>query len=84
MLRMRRDRDDGDDGRSLLAFDFIGAVVPKDAVSAGRVVLHVSFEQPFLICASQGTELVSVKTWVTEVGFQITEGFPNLFEDGGF
>src|SRR5208283_579054 len=38
------DRNDGDDGNSFLALGFIGAVVPKNAVSAWGVVLSVRLE----------------------------------------
>jgi hypothetical protein len=78
------DRNDGDNGSSFLALGFIRAVVPKNAVSAGGVVLSVRLEHFLAIGASQGGELVGIKAWMVWVDFQVTDGLPNLREDRSF
>ena len=78
------DRNDGDNGSSFLALGFIGAVVPKNAVSAGGVVLSVRLEHFLAIGTSQGGELVRIKAWMVWVDFQVTDGLPNLHEDRSF
>jgi hypothetical protein len=81
---MRSGCNDGDNGRPFLALDFIGAVMPKDAVGTSGIVLNVSLEDLFLICASQRGELVGMKTWMAKIAFQVTESLPSLFEDRRF
>jgi hypothetical protein len=81
---MACDRNDGDNGSSFLALGFIGAVVPKNAVSAGGVVLSVRLEHFIAICTSQGGELVRIEAWMMWVYFQVTDGLPNLLDDHSF
>src|SRR5580704_9992677 len=57
---MAGDRNDCDHGSSFLPFDFIGAVVPKNAVSSRCVVLRVRLEDLLAICPSQRCELVRI------------------------
>jgi|SRR5208282_1655018 len=78
------DRNDGDDGNSFLALGFIGAVVPKNAVSAWGVVLSVRLENFLAVCTSQGSELVRIKAWMVWVYFQVANGLTNLSKDRSF
>ena len=78
------DRNDGDNGSSFLALGFIGAAVPKNAVSAGGAVLSARLEHFLAIGTSQGGELVRIKAWMVWVDFQVTDSLPNLHEDRSF
>jgi len=78
---MRRDRNDRDDGNSLLTFGFVGPVVPEYSVGSGRVVLSVGFEDLLAIGADQRSELVGIKAGMMWVYFQVTDGLANLIED---
>lgn len=82
LLRMGRDRDDGDNGSPfLLALGFIGAVMPKNAVRAGGVILSIRFEHFLALGTIQGRELVRIKAWMARIYFQVTDGLPHLLED---
>jgi hypothetical protein len=52
-LLMRRNGNDGDHRGSFFAFDFIGAVVPKDAVCAWSAILRVGLEDFLAMSALQ-------------------------------
>src|ERR1700691_2775495 len=64
LLPMRCDCNDGDDRDSFLTFDFIRAVVPKNAVSAGSIVLRVGLEHFLAMYAGQRRALVRIQAWV--------------------
>lgn len=70
----------GDNGRSFLALDFIGTVVPEDAEGAWSIVLSVSFKDLLAIYAREGREIVCVKTWMARVNFEVSESLANLTE----
>ena len=55
---MACDRNDSYHRSPFLALDFIGAVMPKDAVCAGSVVLCVRLEDLFAVGACQRGEFV--------------------------
>jgi len=80
---MGRDRNDSDHGKSFLPLDFIGAVVPKNAVSAEGVVLSVSLEHFFAVGAGQGGELVRIQAGMVGVDFQVTDSLSDLHKDPG-
>jgi len=78
------DRHDGDHGSSLFALGFIGAVVPKNPVSAAGVVLGVRLEESLALCTGQGSEFVRIKAWMVRIYFQIPDRLPDLPKDRGF
>ena len=82
-LWMACDRNDGDHRRSLPAFDFIGTVMPEDAVGAGGVVLRVRLEDLLAVDSRQRGELVRVKAWMVRVDFEEAESLANLREERG-
>ncbi len=75
---MACDRNDGDHGSSFLALDFVGAVVPEDAVSAGSLVLSVRLEDLLAIYARQRSEFVRMKAWMVRVYFEVSKSLANL------
>ncbi len=81
LLGMGRDRNDGDNGSPFLALGFIGAVMPKNAIRAGGVILSIRFEHFLAICTIQGRELVRIKAWMARIYFQVTDSLPHLLED---
>ena len=84
MLRMARDRKDGDDCNSLLSPGFIGTVMPKDSIRARGVVLGVGPKYLFADRARQQSELMRMKALMVWVDFQVADGLPNLLEERGF
>ena len=82
-LWMSRDRNHGDYRRSFPASDFIGTVMPKDAVGTGGVVLRVGLEDLLAIYARKRGELVRVKARMARVDFEKAESLANLREERG-
>ena len=80
---MARDGNDGDYRSSHPAFDFIGTVVPEDAVGAGGVVLRVGLEDLLAVDARERGELVRVKARVARVAFETAESLAKLGEKRG-
>lgn len=80
-LRMPSDGNDGNNGSPFLSLDFIGAVVPEDAISARGVVLGIGFEEFFAIRARERSEFVSMKARVVRIYFKVSDSLPNLIEE---
>ena len=75
---MRCDGDDGDYGDTFLAPNFVGAVVPKDAISFGSIVLGVGFEHLLPVGTTERGELVRVEPRMVWIGLKKSERFIDL------
>jgi len=80
---MPRDRNNSDHRSSFPAFDFIGTVMPENAVGAVGVDLRVRLEDSLAMRARERGELVRVKAWMARVDFEVSESLANLREERG-
>ena len=77
--RVGRDRYDGDDSDTLLPGHFIWAVMPKNAVGTGSVVLSVGLEDLFTIDPGERGEFVRIEPGVVRIQFEKAQRLFHLF-----
>ena len=82
--RVRRNRDDGDDGNPFLRLAFIWTIVPEDAVSPRGVVWGIRLKHRFSVRARERDELGRIEARMSWIRPEVADGLFDLFTDRGF